>query len=1013
MQLEKYYENPDILHVNTEEYRSYYMPLNREGERECLSSLEEKTDLNGEWKFWYYTCVNEVTDFTKEELEGGSPIPVPSNWQFHGYDIPQYINIQYPFPYDPPYVPEENPCGLYYRTWEVTEEDRGKELYLNFEGVDSCFYVWVNKQLVGYSQVSHATSEFKISDYVHQGENHLHVLVLKWCDGSYLEDQDKFRLSGIFRDVYVLKRPQQFVRDYIIRTELSENLDTAAVILETSCVGTPQIQCRIYDPSGTLMDSRMLEHNHCRFHIDRPLLWSAETPVLYEIIFVGEEIIREKVGIRRIEVRDGTAMLNNRPFKIKGVNRHDSSPYTGAAITKEDAMQDLTLMKQHNINAIRTSHYPNAPWFTQMCDQYGFYVMSEADIESHGCGEIYSTEDRDSVSLLALNPEFQKAMLDRVQSMVIRDKNRPCIIFWSLGNESGFERNLEEAGRWVKKYDPSRLLHYENCTWELKRPVDISMLDVTSRMYAPLAWIEEYCRREVKKPFIQCEFSHAMGNGPGDLEDYYNQIYHYDTIIGGFVWEWCDHGVYNGTDEKGRKKFLYGGDFGETLHDGNFCMDGLVYPDRRPHTGLLELKNVIRPVRVVEADISRGSITLKNVLDFINVKDVLTIQYEWKKCISWNKDKLWNKGNPWNKGYPCEKGGIVLAAGVLDAVNIKPHQTAEISLDIPKEKDGNIFLNLTYMQKEDQFLTRKGHILGFDQLKYTRDWNLPQTDADDGMSFLETEDTWCINGSDFNYVLSKRHGNFIIIEKNNKNYMVSPAKFHVMRAPADNDKEIIQTWKEAGYDRTLTRVYESSCYAEDGCVVIRCKMAMMAISLQPFLRMNVTWRIDGSGKIYCDFTGEFDMEFPYLPRLGMMLRLPEEFKDVHYLGYGPEESYCDKHHGCYIDDFHTNVDELHEDYIMPQENGSRCGCSSVQISSEEQYMKVYGTHPFSFNASNYTIEELTSKNHNFELEEAGYVTFCVDYMQSGLGSASCGPALQEKYQLHQEHINWQFTIEIV
>jgi beta-galactosidase len=985
MKLENYYENPEILHVGTEDNRSFYIPHD-------LTGKEMRRMLNGDWKFGFYQNIDAVEDFLEDGfcIDSLEDMVVPSNWQIHGYDHHQYVNLVYPFPFDPPFVPVDNPCGLYIKTVTITKEELKKKLYLNFEGVDSCFYLWINNTFAGYSQVSHSTSEFDITKLVIEGENKISVLVLKWCDGSYLEDQDKFRMSGIFRDVYLLERPAEFIRDYTIRTLLNETLDSAMVTIDFELIGKPQIAYTLKDANGTVVYKAKVTQHNCSFQLNKPVLWNAEQPYQYRLeLSTGEEIITQKIGVRNILVKDGIVLLNGKAIKFKGVNRHDSSPYTGAAITKEQALADLKLMKEHNINAIRTSHYPNSPWFLELCDEYGFYVIGESDVESHGCGEVYSVEDLDHVSRIAKDKQYKKAIFDRVQRNVMRDKNRTSILIWSLGNESGYGENLIEAGRWVKEFDPTRLLHYEGCTWQDWQKQDTSMLDLLSRMYASPEWVKDYCENpENKKPFIQCEFCHAMGNGPGDIEDNFKQIYQYDNYVGGFIWEWCDHAIYMGKAENGKDKFYYGGDFGEFPHDGNFCMDGLVYPDRRVHTGLLEYKNVIRPVRVYESHLEQGFLSLENKLDFINLKDYIKVHYELKQ------------------------DGTLLAEGWMEALDIEPQSRGKINLTLPKVTGGNTYLKLEYIQKEDGLLTTAGNILGFDQICISEAFSIPVLVPDKNCTFEVKEDArnYRIEGKEFIYNFSKVKGCFDVIQKDGKNLIEGPMEYNVFRAPTDNDKNIIVDWRNAGYDRTVSRVYHCELVKGEHEITIGCKMSMGAISLQSFLNYDVVWSIKEDGSIGFKFDGEFNELFPYLPRLGLKLKLPKSYQKVSYFGYGPMESYRDKHQSSYIDRFTTTISGMHEDYLMPQENGSHYYCNYMMLSDENNTLSVYGNRPLCFQASNYTIEELTTKMHNFELEEADYVTFCIDYMQSGIGSNSCGPDLDPKYRLKEKKIAWEMGL---
>lgn len=1015
MELKRYFEDPAALHIGTEENRCYYVPEDTRG-------YKRRKMLSGDdWKFRYYGSWQLVPEEFWEQEAGMERISVPSCWQMMGVDGHQYTNVKYPFPYDPPYVPDQNPAGAYVKRFSLTAEDLLFRQYLNFEGVDSCFYVWVNGKTVGYSQVSHSTSEFEITEYLREGENVLAVLVLKWCDGSYLEDQDKLRMSGIFRDVYLLARPQSFVRDYMVSAVPEEG--KGRISLQAEWEGEPvPVTCRLLDEADRCLDEAALPADGTvSFTVENPVLWNAENPYLYRLeIESAEERIIQTVGIREIHTADGVMYINDRPVKLKGVNRHDSSPYTGYVISREDALKDLQMMKEHNVNAIRTSHYPNAPWFMELCDEYGFYVIGEADIEIHGTTTTYQGSQATTFGWLAQDPRFEEAILDRVQRDVIRDKNRACVLIWSLGNESGYGRNFEEAGRWVKKYDPSRLLHYEGSVWVTDNyPNDASMLDLMSTMYATPKWIDEYFTgggeispyheqliealtdpkdklpyvnflkdhlNSEKKPYIQCEFCHAMGNGPGDLEEYYEQIYRYDGFAGGFVWEWCDHAVYQGKAEDGRKRFGYGGDFGEYPHDGNFCMDGLVYPDRRPHTGLFELKQVARPVRAYAKDLKKGLLTLENRFDFTDLADLVGIRYEVKQ------------------------NGETLASGELEVPSVRPGEQAEIQLDYTVPRSGNCYLRLIYLQKKNLMLTREGHELGFDQFVLQEDFGMPlSVGSGKHVHFEENEREYVLTGEGFTYVFSRITGTFSSLKKEGRPEIREMA-YNVFRAPVDNDRNIMEEWEKAGYPHSRTKVYETGLEAERGQVTIRTVLSIAAPGIQPYLRLTASWTVDGEGKILLNLEGAKEMNFPFLPRFGLRMKMEKDWDAVKYFGFGPYESYCDKHEASWMDVFETSVDALHEDYVKPQENGSHFHCRYLELAGENGWY-VTGRDPFSFNVSKYTIEELASKKHNYELEEVDHIAVCLDCGQSGMGSNACGPKLAERWQFNEQRFSWEMLLQ--
>lgn len=1007
MQLrEAYHENFSVLHKGTEPNRSYYIPLDETGK-------ERRQMLSGMWKFRYHNCVEDVDDdFFAVAYDAGEfdDLMVPSCWQTNGYDRHQYTNVRYPFPCDPPYVPDENPCGAYVKDFFLTEEEAQMELFLNFEGVDSCFYVWVNGKEVGYSQVSHSTSEFDITSHVRTGKNRLAVLVMKWCDGSYLEDQDKFRMSGIFRDVYLIMRPRAgWIRDYTVTTPVV-NPQKAFVEVLIKEKGAFPVTVTLTDAEGKELGtaeavscvssqekSQEETWKKAVIPVDDPILWNAEYPYRYQLTISGpEERICQDVGIRTIGVRDGVIQINGCPVKFKGVNRHDSDPVTGYTISREQAMVDLKLMKEHNINAIRTSHYPNAPWFPQLCDEFGFYVIGESDIEMHGVTSIYGGGADKNYSQFAMDERFDEPIMDRVQRNVYRDKNCCSIIMWSLGNESGYGPGFEKAGRWVKSFDPTRLTHYEGAMWAYKdkegyRP-DYSMLDTYSRMYASTQWIADYFAAEgPKKPFLQCEFVHAMGNGPGDIEDYFEQIYQYDGFAGGFVWEWCDHAIYCQKSADGKAIYHYGGDSGEFPHDGNFCMDGLVYPDRTPHVGLKEWKNVARPVRAFMNPARYGEITLENRFDFTNLRDAVSIE------------------------YVCKQDGVIKATGKLDDLDLEPRKRKNIFLNLPVFTEGRAYLQLIYRQKEDTALTPAGMELGFDQIclyEPAAYVSISQKDTHQkAVTVTETDKTFEVTGENFTYIFGKKTGTFIKMSKDGMERIAAPMEYNIFRAPTDNDRSVIHQWERAGYDRMATKIYSASAREENGSAVICVSMSLTAAFIQRILSIHAVWTVDSQGKVALCLDAQKDPSLPFLPRFGIKMALPLSYQEVEYFGFGPYESYVDKHRASYVDLFSNTVDGLHEDYIKPQENGSHCGCSHVTLRGPEGAVCVTATRPFSFNASNYTIEELAGKAHNYELNKANFVTLCVDYAQSGVGSNSCGPELLEQYRLDEEMIHWETAFQ--
>lgn len=1139
-----HYKNLHILHENTMPDRNYYIPAGKaySTSLDARDHSDRVQFLNGTWKFRYYDSIYNLQDeFYSEgyDVSGFDDIPVPSVWQMHGYDYHQYTNVRYPFAFDPPYVPKDNPCGAYVTDFDYDQNEDAPLAHLNFEGVDSCFYVWLNGRYVGYSQVSHSTSEFDITEFIRNGSNRLCVLVLKWCDGSYLEDQDKFRMSGIFRDVYILKRPTGSVFDYFIRTSCDDikNPTKADVIIDFAAFtgyasgAKPEagvgkgvdsdinIEVTILDADGSICSSGCVKHEICAqgdantnadegktaassssitLSIDSPVLWNAEKPYLYTVIIrCAGEVITDRIGIREITIENKIVYINGMPIKFHGVNRHDSDPVTGFTISREQIIRDMSLMKQHNVNAIRTSHYPNVPYFYELCDEYGFYVIDEADIEAHGPSELfYSDNSWENKAArwnepIANNPEFCESILDRIRRCVIRDKNRASVVIWSMGNESAYGVTFEEALAWVKSYDSSRLTHYESAQYtDGKRKYDYSNLDLYSRMYPSISEMAEYIDGDGDKPYILCEYCHAMGNGPGDLEDYFQFFDTHETTCGGFVWEWCDHAIYRGKAANGKAMYAYGGDNGETIHDGNFCMDGLVYPDRRPHTGLLEFKNINRPVRITGYAETNGVLTLHNYMDFTDIRDYLTMSYE----------------------VTCD--GQIIASGNIDVPSVAPHGDGTISLRLITEmqnliqnlsaingsdnSDNSIsddcssvaersddkacindmiphraFLRVIYKAAVGSAFVNEGDVLGFDEvelgspkqntdelmdktsaLSKAQDLTEQDLTAQDTTSaplhISESDTEFVVSGSNFEYTFDRNTGNFAGIAVDGQELLAAPCDKTIWRAPTDNDRNIKNEWFRAHYDMVSERTYETSCIIKNDLAVITCTSCLSAPTVQPVLRINAEWTVSAEGTITAGMHVTKNPEFPVLPRFGVKMILKEDMQNINYIGMGPYESYIDKHHASWHGSFSASIDEMHEDYIMPQENGSHFDCSYVQISApgandeadknssdknnsagSSSYQSICNTQtastiaattahsiavtsavPFSLNASPYTAEELTNAAHNYELPESNKSVLCIDYRQNGIGSNSCGPELDEKYRFDEDEWEFGFTMHV-
>lgn len=985
-----FHKNQKTLHEGCEAPRAYFIPYHSKeaaltGVRELSSQFK---NLCGEWDFRFYSTPADLPDFTEEGFTTDwDRLTVPMNWQYaldRGYDVPNYSNTNYPIPCDPPHVPDDNPCGLYHRTFELSAEElNAKKIYINFEGVDSCFYLYVNGKFAAYSQVSHMTSEVDITSYVHAGENDLKVLVFKWCDGTYLECQDMWRLSGIFREVYLLVRPEKHIEDIFVHTNLAYDFATANVTVDLALKDTAAYEWSFSDAEGNEIAGGL--NREVSVALDEPRLWSDEDPYLYTLtLFCEGEWIVIPVGLRKIEVKNKVVYINGKKVKAKGVNRHDSHPIFGHATPYEHILNDVLLLKRHNVNMVRTSHYPNDPRFTELCDKYGLYVVDETDLETHGMWAMGGN------NWLTENPEWRDAYVDRVRLLVERDKNHPCVIMWSLGNESGYGDNHRAMSMWVKGRDQSRLVHYEGCNVGWKKEQEVEYLDIESRMYPDADYAIRYCNDEnYTLPYFLCEYCHAMGNGPGDLKDYWDAIWSHDSFFGGCVWEMIDHSV--AIDVNGKTGYTYGGDFGDKPNDGNFCVDGLVYPDRRPHTGMLELKQVLAPFVITSDDPLSGKFTIKSRRFF---KDLSDLKLTWK----------------------LRKNGKTIAHGE-QILSTAPMGEETIELALPEQIDGFTTLIFTAVQNEATDWADVGYEVGFYQfeLSATAEKGV-QPVASATVKKSQQGNTLTIAAGETVYSFDTFHGLLVSIVDSGKEMLDEPVKPTVWRAPMDNDKNIRWRWQDYGFNRAQIKCYSAYVSAEsDEAVTFTTEIAMGGYMRQQFLRATIDYTVSADGSLTIAHkvkVNAYEDRFPFLPRYGMTFVMPQGNEKLAYYGYGPHESYIDKHLSTYRDLFNSTVTDNFEPYVYPQENSSHYDTDWTQISAQDGRGLFFTSDKrFSFNAQHYSAETLDAVKHDYELvpEKRTYVT--VDYKVSGCGSNSCGPGLAEKYQLKEREFDFTFTVK--
>ncbi|MBO5220036.1 MAG: beta-galactosidase, partial [Clostridia bacterium] len=777
--------------------------------------------------------------------------------------------------------------------------------------------------------------------------------------------------------------------DVFAKPTLSDDFTKGDLCVEIEANGELEVSYSFECACGKVLSEGKACGGVIEFPVENPALWSDEEPNLYALyLTAGSEILRFDLGFRKIEVKDKVIYINGKKVKCKGVNRHDSHPILGHATPMDHMLHDLYIMKAHNVNMIRTSHYPNDPRFTALCDKVGLFVCDETDFEGHGM-TFNAGYNKPNSSDLCDGEMWMNAALDRAERMVERDKNHPCIIFWSLGNESGFGRNHKAMALWIKSRDNSRLVHYEGAHIGYTDGVQqVEYTDMESHMYPGVAWCAEYCENDqYTQPLYLCEYCHAMGNGPGDLKDYWDVIWAHDEFFGGCVWEFIDHSVQLRGD-KGEKKFTYGGDFGDHPNDGNFCMDGLVYPDRRPHTGLIEYKNVLRPARVGEANVEKGLFSIWNTLDFTNLKDAIRMVYTVR-----------------------QNGQDVYTADVpTELLDIAPHAREEIALPLPDGLTGPYAVHFTEYLLMPDALVPAGHLVGEDEAG-RQEYAAPEmAESTAPVTVKETPRHLILTGEGFRYVYNKTTATFDEMVYGGRALLTHPMGWNIWRAPTDNDRNIANKWRDEHYHFRYGRGYAPTLTQQDGGWLIEADLAIVTAYLPAVVRGKVQWLVKPNGEIALACDAERREQDPFLPRFGLRLFLPKAMDRITYFGYGPYESYIDKRRSSFRHLYSAKVADLHENYIKPQENGSHYDCSMVQAADADVMLQVTG-ESFSFSASPYTQEELTKKLHNFELEKCDATVLCVDAYQSGIGSNSCGPALAEAYRVPREmHFACTFSV---
>ncbi|WP_339308097.1 glycoside hydrolase family 2 TIM barrel-domain containing protein [Paenibacillus sp. FSL R5-0519] len=1003
LNVKKHWEDPSTLHVNREDARAYYIPY-----QDDVTAKTRKRGrspyfqtLNGQWKFQYHASVAQVHEAFYQEghdINQWDDLTVPSCWQVNGYDQLHYINYNYPISCDPPFVPDDNPAGLYVRDFEVPSEWDAKERYVVFEGVNSCFYLWVNGQYVGYSQGSRIPAEFNLSTYLQPGSNRMALMVLKWCDGTYIEDQDMWRYSGIYRDVYLLARDKTHIRDAFHKQQFAAGGNQVTLVSEIETTGRLNVKAELKDATGKLVaaaEGVIEDKGSLKLDVDQPRMWSAENPFLYDLyVTAGDEVLLSSVGFRTVDVNKGVFRINGKAVKLKGVNRHDSHPELGQTIPLEAMIEDIKLMKQYNVNTIRTAHYPNDPRFLELCNEFGMYVINEADLECHGIGQAGNFKDGCHHQLSG-DPAWKEAFLERAVRMVERDKNQASIIMWSLGNESGYHVNHIAMAEWIRSRDESRLVHYEGTAPQAGGHLNTESLDIESKMYFTYDEVRNYVEdNNNHKPLFLCEYSHAMGNSCGDLGDYWDLIYAHPQLMGGCIWEWTDHGIATKTAD-GEPYYAYGGDFGDSPNDGNFCIDGLVTPDRKPHSSLIELKQIHAPIRVEAFDLSQGLFNVINRYDFV---DLSHIGLHWKITSNGVTEQ---QGQIWQLEAEAGSEQHISLPYDFTALNC---QTAELTLSFWNNQE-TTWASMGYEVAFAQFVIHEAQSLARIQEEITA-----SPIAYRQIQAEEVQGALVITGQGYRYVFSLDKGAFASITREGLEMLASPLRFHIWRAPIDNDTYMLGKWREEGYDRAKTKIYGTTWeHTEDG-VSLNVQFSIGASDRYPIVRGEAVWIVHHNGVIQLQTQVNVRENFPYLPRFGLEWIMPAGNEEVEYYGYGPHESYLDKHRSARKGRYLTCVDDLfQDDYVMPQENGSRYGTEWAMVTNMlGMGMKFASSRPFSFNASHYTPEDLAPASHTYDLKPRQETVVQLDYKMSGLGSSSVGPQLLEAYRLDDK----AFTFEL-
>ena len=972
-----------VYEINKLEGRAYFIPYSSKETLKKTAFKKERTSsdivrvLSGKWQFKYYDSNKNLPDVIDTETMGFDTVKIPSTWQRTGYDAPAYINCPYAFDNPPPYVPEEQPVGVYKKTFDIA--DVNKVYIISFLGVISCLDLYVNGEFVGYSEGAHNTAEFDITKFLKEGENELLAVVHKWSNATFLECQDMFRENGIFRDVLLYEMPATYLNDVYYRTkETSKGWNLDINVALGGATENYTLKAEIYDSKNKLVAEKTIDasaESVISFKSLNVTSWNAEIPTLYTAfltLYNGENEVmatRNYVGFKTVKIKKDIFTVNGKKIKTKGVNHHDTHYKNGYVMSFDDIEKDIRLMKELNVNTVRTSHYPPDPQFIILCDIYGLYVVDEADIETHGCG----CSPHDNIDLISHNLAWAPRYVDRVKRMYLRDRSRAGIIMWSLGNEAGGYACHDKCYEYLHEVCPEIPVHYEGVVRNERHSYD-----VVSEMYTNHQDVEKTGKhtrgkKYTPKPFFLCEYAHAMGVGPGGLEEYWDIFYNYDNLMGGCIWEWADHSVYH---SNGKYKFTYGGDHGEWRHDGCFCVDGLLYPDRRLHTGAKEMKNVYRPVR---AEFEDGVLSLLNTNRFRNTS-YLTAVWELVK-----------------------NGNILIEADEI-VLDIEPEQTMDVKLDLNLPKDDcDCHLNIYYFDGDRE--------VAFEQIALKEDYEYSRPKSSGKLSLSNDDDNYTIAFENGKVTFSGKSGMIERYTFGGKEFINdSPAYAkgflpNIYRAYLDNDTKYRDEWMNAGYD-------DYECICKDFEVEIKKDKAEIEVTYKlkskktilPLAEVEIEYTVypDGIIKVETEFKPIAKKKLAaHMPRFGLTLEMPKTFKNVEYYGLGDCENLCDLYAQSIIGIYNTTVADMHEPYIRPQDAGNRTLCRYLTVTDDngDGLRFAFDDEYFNFNVREYTQKLLQKADHQEDLHDENTVVVNIDGFTRGTGTASCGPDILPQFEI--------------